>query len=182
MMFSKKSIFFVAFCLVAGGFYYLKTIDFNESSEETSKVTQKVDDHDSHQNHDHKDGGSKSGKSTDSKNPKVKLDPKLSAHDAHHSDPHKMGKTVKLPPINEREAFKPINERERSLETMTNEVLNLVQEGRSHGEFIEFLKKNELAPRVADSENEDTGGMIMIRSDESLPGTRYYHAQFFKGE
>jgi len=180
-MSSKKITFFIVFCAIAGGLFYLKSISYNEGSplngslEESKKAN---DDHD----HNLKPGKARDLGKSNAALPKLKLDPKLAAHSAHQDDPHKMGRTVKLPTLKDRPAFNPVNERERSLESITNEVIQMVQQKRSHTDFIAFLKKNELEPRVADSRNDDTGGMIMVRSDKALPGTRYYHAQFFNGD
>ncbi len=42
------------------------------------------------------------------------------------------------------------------------------------------LEKAKLDPVVADWSNDDTGKMEIVRTNETMPGTRYFHAQFFE--
>jgi hypothetical protein len=44
--------------------------------------------------------------------------------------------------------------------------------------LIEKLEHMGLNPRVASNSNASTGNFTMIRTQDALPGTRYFHAQF----
>jgi hypothetical protein len=49
-------------------------------------------------------------------------------------------------------------------------------------ELLDSLRAAGLQPRVTEDENEDTGKMTVVRSENALPGTRYFHAQVFTDE
>lgn len=48
--------------------------------------------------------------------------------------------------------------------------------------LIEYLKKSGEEPFIAKDANPDTGEMIIVRTKAPLPGTRYFHAQYFTSE
>lgn len=48
--------------------------------------------------------------------------------------------------------------------------------------FLETLREIKLKPVVMKNENEYTGAMNVVRTNDTLPGTRYLHAQYFEGE
>ncbi len=74
--------------------------------------------------------------------------------------------------------FKPQNKEEVSLHQF-NEQLAVVYENKDDpDQLIEYFKKENLAPEMSVESNEYTGTMKMIRTGKSLPGTRYYHAQY----
>ena len=74
--------------------------------------------------------------------------------------------------------FKPQNKEEVSLHQF-NEQLAVVYENKDDpDQLIEYFKSENLAPEMSVESNEYTGTMKMIRTGKSLPGTRYYHAQY----
>lgn len=48
--------------------------------------------------------------------------------------------------------------------------------------LVQKLTEAELKPLVLQDFNDVTGKMIVIRTEETLPGTRYFHAQYFEDE
>ncbi len=48
--------------------------------------------------------------------------------------------------------------------------------------LLRELEALKLAPVAAQDFNDDTGKMVIIRTDQALDGTRYFHAQFFEDE
>lgn len=48
--------------------------------------------------------------------------------------------------------------------------------------LVQKLNDAGLKPLVVQDFNEFTGKMIVVRTDETLPGTRYFHAQYFEDE
>lgn len=48
--------------------------------------------------------------------------------------------------------------------------------------LVKKLTEAGLKPLVVQDFNEVTGKMVVIRTDETLPGTRYFHAQYFEDE
>ena len=48
--------------------------------------------------------------------------------------------------------------------------------------FVESLRDLKLKPVIMKSENEYTGSLDIVRTKDTLPGTRYVHAQYFEGE
>lgn len=48
--------------------------------------------------------------------------------------------------------------------------------------LIDYLQKSSEAPFIARDANPDTGEMIIVRTKAPLPGTRYFHAQYFTSE
>lgn len=74
--------------------------------------------------------------------------------------------------------FKPQNKEEISLHQF-NEQLAVIYENKDDpDQLIEYFKSESLAPEMSVESNEYTGTMKMIRTAKSLPGTRYYHAQY----
>jgi len=49
-------------------------------------------------------------------------------------------------------------------------------------ELIDALNELGLKPEIGVDTNEDTGSMKMIRSQNQIPGLRYFHAQYFSNE
>ena len=81
------------------------------------------------------------------------------------------------------ELKKPLSPKE--VEAVTDLMSVLVHhnaDGTSPAELVKQLERAGLTPETAIDANEDTGKMVTIRTADSLPGTRYFHAQFFEDE
>ncbi|MBT7608306.1 MAG: hypothetical protein HN576_01025 [Bacteriovoracaceae bacterium] len=50
---------------------------------------------------------------------------------------------------------------------------------RKKEEMITMLNELKLAPILKEDSNGDTGSMTVIRTEKTLPGSRYFHAQYF---
>ena len=48
--------------------------------------------------------------------------------------------------------------------------------------LVEDLKELKLKPIVMKDENEYTGTLNIVRTKDTLPGTRYFHAQYYEGQ
>jgi hypothetical protein len=63
------------------------------------------------------------------------------------------------------------------------EVLSIYNKSPiSYEPLLEQLENWGLAPKIAKDSNEYTGTMAVIRTGNTLPGTRYFHAQYFSDE
>lgn len=74
------------------------------------------------------------------------------------------------------------NKDEESLGIMSvlmKESLSLERESQ---DLVRELDKLQLAPEHSVDANPYTGDMAIIRTKKNLPGTRYFHAQYFKDE
>lgn len=54
--------------------------------------------------------------------------------------------------------------------------------GKDPQRLFDALGKAGLEPRAARDANEYTGAMLVVRTNNALPGTRYFHAQVFQDE
>lgn len=79
---------------------------------------------------------------------------------------------------------RPLSSEERkALQKMATSLLRYVLPGsRDPQLMIGELAMAGLKPVVAKDVNDATGTMIQIRTEKSLPGIRYYHAQYFEDE
>lgn len=81
------------------------------------------------------------------------------------------------------ELKKPLSPNE--VESVTDFMSILVShnaDGTTPAELVKQLERAGLTPETALDENPDTGKMVTVRTADSLPGTRYFHAQFFEDE
>jgi uncharacterized Rmd1/YagE family protein len=69
-----------------------------------------------------------------------------------------------------------------SLEEMTRVLSLYTQSNYNLPSLIDYLKRNGEQPFVARDTNPYTGEMIIVRTKAPLPGTRYFHAQYFTSE
>lgn len=69
-----------------------------------------------------------------------------------------------------------------SLEEMTRTLSLYTQSNYNLPALVEYLKKSGEQPFVARDTNPYTGEMIIVRTKAPLPGTRYFHAQYFTSE
>lgn len=74
-------------------------------------------------------------------------------------------------------------EEKKSMQMLTRAMVKYIQPKYSKPDaMIADLKKAGLDPVIAKDFNDATGKMIQVRSEKSLPGQRYLHAQYFEDE
>jgi hypothetical protein len=77
----------------------------------------------------------------------------------------------------------PLSEAEKeSVRTYLQILANQEEIGASTEKLLGELNKSGLKPAVARNSNPQTGAMAMVRTDNALPGTRYFHAQLFEAD
>lgn len=110
-------------------------------------------------------------------------------HDHNHSDVVKTKNittksSIKKPNFDKAapNPFKPKNNDEKSLDSLTDLVVNALDAKNDSKNFRDRLKEHNLIPVTAFDKNPYTGKMTIIRTKENLPGTRYVHAQYFENE
>lgn len=59
---------------------------------------------------------------------------------------------------------------------------DFIQPRRTMDELLENLRTSRQEPFLMRNQNEATGEMTIVRTKSPLPGTRYFHAQYFAGE
>ena len=62
---------------------------------------------------------------------------------------------------------------------MTKMLCNFGGPGQTMENLVNFLSNSEQDPLVMRDSNPFTGDMLIVRTKSPLPGTRYFHAQFF---
>ncbi len=67
----------------------------------------------------------------------------------------------------------------RSLHIMTNLLAQALQPGFTLDEVVRTLKTNDQDPKVTSDKNGVTGEMVLVRTGNPYPGTRYFQAQYF---
>jgi hypothetical protein len=78
--------------------------------------------------------------------------------------------------------FTPMNEEEGSLLEMGRQMAANYLVPDSYKDVIKFYEEKGLKPIVSKDTNPYTGTMIIVRTEKSLPGTRYPHLQSFTNE
>ncbi len=71
---------------------------------------------------------------------------------------------------------------EESFYQVQEKIAEVYNKKNSEKELIKFFNDQGLEPQVSRQDDPYTGSMIMIRTKKALPGTRYYHAQYFTDE
>lgn len=66
-----------------------------------------------------------------------------------------------------------------SLAKMTLTLFNFTQADSRLQDLLQFLEGSGQKPVVVNNTNADTGEMAIVRTGSPLPGTRYFHAQYF---
>lgn len=69
-----------------------------------------------------------------------------------------------------------------SLNNMAATLFEFARPGARLDSLLEFLKSSHQDPFVVNDSNADTGTMTIVRTNSPLPGTRYFHAQYFEDE
>ncbi len=75
--------------------------------------------------------------------------------------------------------FTPKNEQEAALLEMNRYMAASFLVPDSHKNLLNYYKEKGLRPDLSQDSNPYTGKMMTIRTENSLPGTRYAHSQFF---
>lgn len=70
----------------------------------------------------------------------------------------------------------------RSLDTLATILFEQASGTTRPAQLIDELARLGYQPVVARDVNEVTGAMVIVRTKNALPGTRYFHAQFFTDE
>jgi hypothetical protein len=81
-----------------------------------------------------------------------------------------------VPPLEER----PLAEEEKEAVKTYVRLLANYQSFGSAKELAKELKAAKLKPVIARDANKDTGELALVRTEDALPGTRYFHAQVFE--
>ena len=81
-----------------------------------------------------------------------------------------------------REPTAALTSEAQSLETMGRTLGQVTQTSFTLKRLLEDLQKTGQQPLVAHDANPDTGEMLIVRTKSPLPGTRYFHAQYFTGD
>ncbi len=74
--------------------------------------------------------------------------------------------------------FIPENREEESMHKMNQKLQQVFENKTEPRELITFFEEENLAPEMSVNSNEYTGTMMMIRTEKSMPGARYFHAQY----
>lgn len=69
-----------------------------------------------------------------------------------------------------------------SLEDMSKTLFQFTRPESRLGDLVQYLESSQQEPQVARNSNPDTGEMVIVRTRNPLPGTRYFHAQYFSDE
>jgi hypothetical protein len=69
-----------------------------------------------------------------------------------------------------------------SLEDMSKTLFQFTRPDSRLGDLVQYLESSQQEPQVARNSNPDTGEMVIVRTRNPLPGTRYFHAQYFSDE
>ncbi|MBC7464419.1 MAG: hypothetical protein H7256_00365 [Bdellovibrio sp.] len=69
-----------------------------------------------------------------------------------------------------------------SLSDMTQTLYQYTQADARLQDLLRFLESTGQKPTVVNNSNADTGEMAIVRTGSPLPGTRYFHAQYFSDE
>lgn len=92
---------------------------------------------------------------------------------SHKEDPNRPS-----PPLNAEESAKA----QASLKQMTQVLFDFTVQEKSLSDLMDSLTKGQHEPFQVSDKNPDTGEMIIVRTKSPLPGTRYFHAQYFVDE
>ena len=77
----------------------------------------------------------------------------------------------------------PLSKKElASVQTLLDTAFTYARPTQEPKNLIKELEKMHLEPIAAQDFNEHTGKMLVVRTESSLEGTRFFHAQFFEDE
>lgn len=69
-----------------------------------------------------------------------------------------------------------------SVRAMVATMAQATQVNHKPESLIKSLRDGGMGPIIGKDFNEDTGKMIVVRTKDTLPGIRYFHAQYFEDE
>lgn len=69
-----------------------------------------------------------------------------------------------------------------SLEDMSRTLFQFTRPESRLVDLVQYLESSRQQPQVTHDSNPDTGEMVIVRTRSPLPGTRYFHAQYFSDE
>lgn len=92
----------------------------------------------------------------------------------------KENEVAKLPPEKRAPASTIPNEELTSLENLSSVLAQADHSSLTN--LLEQLQKSGQQPLLVRDANPDSGEMFIVRTKSPLPGTRYFHAQYFTGE
>ncbi len=103
------------------------------------------------------------------------------------SDPAAKSDTTPTSPqaATQQNSSKPNDLKPEERAALTNYAGTLYEfsrKGANPKSLIQRLTQQGLKPEVAQDFNKETGKLLVVRTEETLPGTRYFHAQFFEDE
>lgn len=97
------------------------------------------------------------------------------AHHRQQATPASQPVAVKPPPL-----FSPSPQRPETAVSHMNSLLKTYALGSfTLNDVIEDLEKRKMEPLLLKDSNPHTGTMYVLRTDSPIPGTRYFHAQYF---
>jgi len=99
-----------------------------------------------------------------------------------HSDPRASVIDISLSKVRagkiKKTGFTPQNQAEAGLQKINNKLNEIFSNRESPQELVRYFEQEKLQPEMSERSNEYTGTMIMIRTQRSIPGVRYLHAQY----
>lgn len=69
-----------------------------------------------------------------------------------------------------------------SLEDMSRTLFQFTRPDSRLADLVQYLDSSRQQPLVTHNSNPDSGDMVIVRTKSPLPGTRYFHAQYFSDE
>ncbi len=96
--------------------------------------------------------------------------------DSHSHSPVQLNKAVdgKI----EKAKFTAESPEEENMHKINLKLKEVFNQRENPQELITFFEEEKLAPEMSVDTNESTGTMKMIRTRKSMPGARYFHAQY----
>jgi hypothetical protein len=69
-----------------------------------------------------------------------------------------------------------------SLSQMSRSLFQFTRPDSRLVDLVSYLESSRQEPVVTKDSNPDTGELVIVRTRRPLPGTRYFHAQYFAGD
>lgn len=66
-----------------------------------------------------------------------------------------------------------------NMHTLSRALFDYSRPGRDLKELLQYLQSSGQEPLLSSDKNEVTGELLFVRTKSPLPGTRYFHAQYF---
>lgn len=78
----------------------------------------------------------------------------------------------------EKKDFIPQSQAEESMQKINTKLNEIFTNRESPQALVDYFEEEKLQPEMSKTSNEYTGTMMMIRTQKSIPGVRYFHAQY----